>query len=81
MNKKNYWHIDFFLYYAQIEKAYYKEGIIREECKVALLFSKSFSIVPKFGCSDCNCTSHLFYGLKEKFEKQIEKLDFRLFQQ
>lgn len=81
LKKNHHWHIDYFLDYAEIKKTFIKIGRIREECKVALLLSDSFSIVPDFGCSDCDCISHLFYGFKQKFDRHIEKLNFRLFQQ
>jgi Uri superfamily endonuclease len=81
LKKKHHWHIDYFLDYAKIKKTFVRTAKIREECKVALLLSDSFSIIPEFGCSDCDCNSHLFYGFKQKFETLIEKLNFELFQQ
>lgn len=81
LKKKHHWHIDYFLDYAKINKTFVKTAKIREECKVALLLSESFSVIPNFGCSDCGCNSHLFYGFKQQFEHDIEKLNFELFQQ
>ena len=48
-----------------IEKVLYREGG-KDECKVAGYFAKDAEPVMKFGCSDCNCMSHLF-RLKKNF--------------
>jgi len=59
--KKLYWHIDYFLKNSKINSIYYKEGNKKEECEISELFS-NFKSISGFGCSDCNCRSHLFYG-------------------
>ena len=41
------------------------------ECKLASMLSGKV-VVEKFGSTDCNCKSHLFYY--EKFEKLVEDL-------
>ena len=69
--KKIRWHIDYFLRYAKIEKVFYKESDKKEECEIAKKF-ENFDYIPRFGCSDCKCKSHLFYG---KYEDLIKKLD------
>ena len=70
MTKNHHWHIDYFLDYATIKKVFIKIGERKEECIVASYFSESFSYVPRFGSSDCNCLSHLFQGLKTELEKK-----------
>jgi len=60
--KKKFWHIDYLLTNRDvaINKIYYKEGKKEEECKTAEELSKNGEPIAKFGCSDCNCKSHLF---------------------
>jgi len=59
--KRKFWHIDYLLgsKNTYIEKVFYREGS-KGECKVARSFAKDAEPVEKFGCSDCNCVSHLF---------------------
>ena len=74
--KKMHWHIDYLLASrnAEIKKAYVKETIEREECTIAKKIAANATAIKGFGCSDCNCESHLFkvegkfdglYGFKE----------------
>jgi len=78
--KKLFWHIDYLLQKAKIEEIWIKRNFL-EECKIALEIKNSLkdSIIPikKFGSSDCNCVSHLFY-LPEKtnFHSLFKKLAF-----
>jgi Uri superfamily endonuclease len=74
--KKFHWHIDYFLKHAQIKKVYIKQGTIKEECLVASKFFKNFLAIPKFGCSDCFCKTHLFTGDKENLFQIIKKSQF-----
>ncbi len=73
-DKKLHWHIDYLLKSAKVNSVYYKENDQREECKIAKSFSK-LKPVSGFGCSDCNCKSHLFYGSKNEIIKSINSLD------
>lgn len=61
-NKKTHWHIDYLLNSGKIIKAFYKEKNVREECKIAKNLARFLSPISGFGCSDCKCKSHLFYG-------------------
>jgi len=68
-NKKKHWHIDYLLSDKNVEliKYLYKKAGKEEECRLACFFLSSFEEpIDKFGCSDCNCKSHLF---------RIKKLD------
>lgn len=56
-NKKLFWHIDYFLEKAHITSIYKVEG---RECDVAQ--NIDLPCIKGFGCSDCTCLSHLFYG-------------------
>jgi len=60
--KKLHWHIDYLLEKSRIVNTYYRESNIREECKIANVLNQHLSFIPNFGCSDCSCKSHLFYG-------------------
>ena len=72
--KKIYWHIDYFLENAKIVDIRCRESNQREECKIARSFSK-LEHIDNFGCSDCKCKTHLFYGSKNEFIKTIEYLN------
>jgi Uri superfamily endonuclease len=79
-NKKTHWHIDFFLHYAKIINIFYKENNRREECAIARFLEKNFTNIPAFGCSDCYCKSHLFYGFSEEISQVVNHLKMKLFQ-
>ncbi len=64
-DKKLHWHIDYLLNKTDIVDVFYKESEEKEECRIAKSFLNLDSI-KGFGCSDCNCESHLFY------EKSLE---------
>jgi endonuclease-3 len=57
--KKTHWHIDYFLEEARIRKIYITRE--RTECEVARDIDLPY--IKGFGCSDCDCPSHLFYGI------------------
>ena len=73
-NKKKHWHIDYLLQSAKITEVFYKESNDREECKIARTLNKKLKTIPDFGCSDCKCKTHLFYGSKKEFDDMIKKL-------
>ncbi len=73
--KKLHWHIDYFLTKADAIEIFYKEGKDKEECKIAGFFEENFLKIPGFGCSDCLCKSHLFYGEYEEIIKSISSLN------
>ncbi|WP_456373380.1 DUF123 domain-containing protein [Methanocaldococcus sp.] len=58
-DKKMHWHIDYLLKYGKVEEIFITNK--RVECEVANEFIKEFDYIEGFGCSDCNCKSHLFY--------------------
>jgi len=73
--KKMHWHIDSLLRHAKIINIFYKENKIREECNIAKTLDKKLLSVPDFGCSDCTCKSHLFYGYQKNVMKAINELE------
>jgi len=62
-NKKLHWHIDYLLSNpaATITGAYTSEGNKKEECEAARQIGAQAEPVAGFGCSDCQCKSHLFF--------------------
>ncbi|MBS3818868.1 GIY-YIG nuclease family protein [bacterium] len=62
--KKFYWHIDYLLQKAEVEKAWVKPEDL-DECgtvtRIKEHTSDASQPVIKFGSSDCRCHSHLFY--------------------
>ncbi len=57
--KKIKWHIDYVL-----EKFIVIGAVVLKiaECRVASMLARHFKPIPRFGCSDCKCYSHLFYS-------------------
>lgn len=76
--KKFHWHIDYLLSYAKIIKVFRYVGDKKDECKLNQLISRNDSahhLVNRFGSSDCNCFTHLYYF---KSISSIKKLEFEL---
>lgn len=84
-SKKNkHWHIDYLLEDAEIEEVLAFEMESKMECVAAKVLEKEFDKIENFGCSDCDCDSHLFFsketleGLKEKITKELDKKAIQL---
>jgi Uri superfamily endonuclease len=60
-DKKPKWHVDYLLNSPGFSLVYavYAVTADRMECQLARELNKGS--IPKFGCSDCSCTSHLLY--------------------
>ena len=78
-NKKIHWHIDYLVQYAKITDVFYKENNIREECHIAKKLDKKLLPISGFGCSDCICKSHLFYGTNEEIKNSIDTLNMKTY--
>ena len=76
-NKKIHWHIDYLLKHAKIINAFYKENNTREECFIAKIFEETLHSISGFGCSDCKCKSHLFYGTYNEIKHIIDGLNMK----
>ena len=74
VQKKRHWHIDYLLEHADITAVYYKESMMRLECDIAQFFQQRFHSVFGFGCSDCSCASHLFFGSNKEISSVIKEL-------
>ena len=61
--KTKFWHIDYLLdnVAVKILQAFFKKANKAEECKIAKTIGKRGNSISYFGCSDCNCKSHLFH--------------------
>ena len=61
-DKNLHWHIDYLLKKTEIIEVFCKKSTTKEECDIANFFNQKLELIPGFGCSDCKCKSHLFYG-------------------
>jgi Uri superfamily endonuclease len=74
--KRKFWHIDYLVDdpAAEIVKVFFKEASKSEECKTAKAFGETSEPVAGFGCSDCNCKSHLFHIENYSFIQETMRL-------
>ncbi len=63
--KKKHWHIDYLLDEADVVDVLKIPSEKRIECDVAKFFASYGRPIPRFGSSDCDCESHLFYFPKK----------------
>jgi Uri superfamily endonuclease len=74
-NKKMKWHIDYLRKEVEIVNIFAVPSRKKIECKIARKFlKKADSFIPKFGSSDCNCKSHLFYFKDKKSLSKISTI-------
>jgi len=69
--KRIFWHIDYLLFLncTKIKQIWTTNK--DKECKIAqFLYKKGYSFLNRFGSSDCNCRSHLFFINKGARETQ-----------
>ena len=59
-DKKLHWHIDYLLKKAEITCIIYNENK-KVECELSQFLKTKTEGVKNFGCSDCECESHLYY--------------------
>ncbi|RBQ22510.1 hypothetical protein ALNOE001_18790 [Candidatus Methanobinarius endosymbioticus] len=62
-NKKLHWHVDYLLKdkNTNVEEVFFNISEKKIECELVNFISKKGLKIDKFGCSDCNCNSHLIY--------------------
>ena len=76
--KRNHWHIDYLRKHMNPVTVWYTHDINRLEHKWACSFNKMSNItaIPRLGCSDCKCYSHLFYSSNmpdiNRFRKTVD---------
>ncbi len=73
--KSNFWHIDYLLSsdVAQVVNVFYSDSIKSDECTTARLIARHGLAYPRFGCSDCNCESHLYLLKNHTFLRAFMK--------
>ena len=59
--KKLHWHIDYLLKQAEVTDIIYNESAQKIECELSRFISTKTEGIKEFGCSDCDCESHLYY--------------------
>ena len=60
--KRLHWHVDYLLEHGHIDDAVTVRTSDSDlECEIARKLSKCLQATDGFGCSDCSCSSHLFY--------------------
>ena len=62
-DKPKFWHVDYLLNNgaARIVKVFFKNANKTEECAIAKVIGEKGEPIDGFGCSDCQCKSHLFH--------------------
>ena len=62
-DKKMHWHIDYLLKseHSEIRDVLFNVSDEKIECDLASAIAENGGPIPKFGCSDCSCSSHLIY--------------------
>ncbi len=68
-SKKLHWHIDYLLRYCEVVEVIYNINQ-KVECELSKELSKRNDYIQDFGCSDCECNSHLYY-----FKNRKEAID------
>ncbi|WP_084270811.1 GIY-YIG nuclease family protein [Methanobrevibacter cuticularis] len=78
-DKKVHWHVDYLLNEKEVsvEDIIFTINTERIECKLAHLISANGKEIAKFGCSDCNCNSHLIYFKEHQDSLNYVKLAYR----
>lgn len=63
-NKKKHWHADYLLLNknTKVEEVIYTYCSEKIECEISMQINEdAIDNVESFGCSDCDCSSHLYY--------------------
>jgi Uri superfamily endonuclease len=68
-DKRKFWHVDYLLdnAAAKIATVFFKNADKSEECETAKIINERGRAISGFGCSDCNCNSHLFRIVDYRF--------------
>ena len=69
--KRIHWHIDYLLSSFSLKEIWLRMAEKSLECDLSARFGEKLKNVKGFGCSDCSCTSHLFFG---EYDTAIEVL-------
>ena len=64
--KRLHWHVDYLLKKSEIVDVIYNESTRKIECDLSQYISNQTKGIEGFGCSDCECDSHLYYFKNRK---------------
>ncbi|WP_298501044.1 DUF123 domain-containing protein [uncultured Methanobrevibacter sp.] len=59
--KKMHWHVDYLLKNSEITDIIYNRSERKIECELSQYLSMQTEGIKDFGCTDCDCESHLYY--------------------
>ena len=62
VNPSRKWHIDYLLPHTSLVEVIISHTSDDLECQIAAKIGSQLPSVPKFGCTDCKCPSHLHYS-------------------
>jgi len=65
------WHIDHLLPHSKVVSAVLIPAEVSIECSVAKAVGEFYVGIPGFGCSDCSCSSHLFFSETDIMDQMI----------
>ena len=60
-DKQPKWHVDYLLTSACFSLVYAVNAVTADRLECLITRELNMGGIPKFGCSDCSCTSHLLY--------------------
>ena len=60
-DKKLHWHIDYLLKHTEITDIIINVSDKKVECELSCYIASKTTGIQNFGCSDCDCESHLYY--------------------
>ncbi len=60
------WHIDYLLPFTRIEETFITPTREDLECTIARRIGEVILSIPGFGCTDCDCVSHLHYSAEHE---------------
>jgi Uri superfamily endonuclease len=70
-----HWHIDYLLLNPQFRLCYIICGHTEDDCECCLADILGPPEVPGFGCSDCGCSSHLFYRMTDPRQEALRAFE------
>jgi Uri superfamily endonuclease len=68
-DKRPKWHIDYLLTNSDFSLRYAVYSVTSDRLECGLARELNHGGIPRFGCSDCGCISHLFYRQQNPLEE------------
>ncbi len=69
-----HWHIDYLLHSDRFRMRYAIFGVTEKDLECSLADRIGPPAVPGFGCSDCRCSSHLFFRREDPREEMVNAM-------